>query len=58
MLSLDDWRTLFELSDRHNFVIASDECYTDIYDPAGVPPLGGLRRRPLGRDDFRTWLSS
>ena len=40
VMSLDDWKRLFELSDRHGFVIASDECYSEIYfDQA---PLGGL----------------
>ena len=54
VLTLDDWRTLFELADRHNFVIASDECYTDIYDSTGPAPLGGLEAATtLGRDDFR-----
>lgn len=54
VLTLEDWRTLFELSDRHNFVIASDECYTDIYDPTGPAPLGGLEAAArLGRDDYR-----
>jgi N-succinyldiaminopimelate aminotransferase len=26
VMNLDDWREVFELSDRHGFVIASDEC--------------------------------
>ena len=53
VLTLDDWRTLFELSDRHGFVIASDECYSEIYDDE-APPLGGLEAAMrLGRDDFR-----
>ncbi|MFN7914290.1 MAG: succinyldiaminopimelate transaminase [Vicinamibacterales bacterium] len=52
VLSLDDWRRLFALSDRHGFVIASDECYSDIYD--GAPPLGGLAAaQALGRTDYR-----
>jgi len=52
VLTLDEWRTLFELSDRHGFVIASDECYSDIYDAA--PPLGGLEAaQALGRTDYR-----
>ena len=52
VLTLDEWRTLFELSDRHGFVIASDECYSDIYDAA--PPLGGLEAaQALGRADYR-----
>lgn len=54
VLDLDDWRTLFELSDRHGFVIGSDECYSEIYFDESSPPLGGLgAARLLGRDDFR-----
>lgn len=52
VLSLDEWRQLFELSDRYNFVIASDECYSEIY--FDEPPLGALQAaRQLGRDDYR-----
>lgn len=40
VLGLEDWRRLFELSDRHGFVIASDECYSEIYFDR--PPLGAL----------------
>jgi N-succinyldiaminopimelate aminotransferase len=54
VLGLADWRTLFELSDRHGFVIASDECYSEIYCDEAKPPLGALdAARQLGRDDFR-----
>lgn len=42
VLKLDDWRELFALSDRHGFVIASDECYSEIYFDESAPPLGGL----------------
>jgi N-succinyldiaminopimelate aminotransferase len=31
VMPLDEWQALFELSDRHGFVIASDECYSEIY---------------------------
>jgi N-succinyldiaminopimelate aminotransferase len=31
VMSLDDWKELFELSDQHGFVIAADECYSEIY---------------------------
>jgi N-succinyldiaminopimelate aminotransferase len=54
VMSLDDWAQLFELSDRHGFVIASDECYSEIYFDEKAPPLGGLEAaRKLGRDDYR-----
>jgi N-succinyldiaminopimelate aminotransferase len=47
-MRLDAWRRLFELSDRHGFAIASDECYSEIY--CGEPPLGGLQAaHQLGR---------
>jgi len=51
VLTLDDWRSLFERSDRYGFVIASDECYSEIYDDR--PPLGALEAaQRLGRDGF------
>src|SRR5262245_33776160 len=40
VLTLDEWRALFDQSDRYGFVIASDECYSEIY--ADRPPLGAL----------------
>ena len=53
VMPLSEWRTLFELSDRHGFVIASDECYSEIYF-RDEPPLGALQAATaLGRDDFR-----
>ena len=30
VMPLEDWKTLFELSDRYGFVIASDECYSNV----------------------------
>lgn len=54
VLGLDEWRRLFELADRHGFVIASDECYSEIYFDEAAPPLGVLQAaRALGRDDYR-----
>jgi N-succinyldiaminopimelate aminotransferase len=52
VMPLDEWRTLFALSERHGFVIASDECYSEIWfrDRA---PLGALQAaKALGRDAF------
>ncbi|MFD2368278.1 succinyldiaminopimelate transaminase [Pseudoduganella sp. GCM10020061] len=52
-VSLEDWRQLFELSDRHGFVLASDECYSEIYHDS-EPPLGALEAaHRLGRHDYR-----
>lgn len=48
VMSLADWNTLFSLSDRYGFIIASDECYSEIH--LGTPPLGGLQAaQQLGR---------
>lgn len=57
VISLPEWKKLFELSDRHGFVIASDECYSEIYfrDQA---PLGGMEAAAkLGRSDFKNLIS-
>ena len=54
VMTLDEWRALFELSDRYGFVIASDECYSEIYFDENRAPLGGLAAaQRLGRGDFR-----
>lgn len=53
VMPLTEWEQLFTLSDRHGFVIASDECYSEIYfrDEA---PLGALQAaHALGRHDLR-----
>jgi len=56
VIPLEEWRLLFELSDRHDFIIASDECYSEIYF-RDEPPLGGLEAAmKLGRADFRRLL--
>ncbi len=53
VISLDEWKILFELSDRYNFIIASDECYSEIYYEESNPPLGGLKAaRIFGRDTY------
>jgi len=53
VMPLDEWRELFALSDRHGFVIASDECYSEIHFDEAAPPLGALAAaQALGRDGF------
>ncbi len=53
IMTLDEWGRLFELADRHGFLIASDECYSEIYFEEGAAPLGGLSAAAaLGRDRF------
>ena len=43
VMSLEQWKTIFELSDQYNFVIAADECYSEIYFDETNPPLGALQ---------------
>ena len=43
VMALREWQTLFELSDRYGFVIAADECYSEIYFDEKNPPLGALQ---------------
>ncbi len=52
VLTLDDWKRLFALSDRYGFVIAADECYSEIYFQ-DVAPLGALEAaHKLGRAGY------
>ena len=54
VIALDEWEQLFALSDKYGFVIASDECYSEIYFDEAKPPLGSLDAASrLGRRDFR-----
>lgn len=53
VMPLGEWERLFALSDQHGFVIASDECYSEIYFRKEAP-LGALQAAAaLGRTDFR-----
>ncbi len=57
VMPLAEWQRLFELSERHGFVIASDECYSEIYF-RDEPPLGSLEAATqLGRGDFRNLIA-
>jgi len=52
VLTLEDWKELFDLSDRYGFVIAADECYSEIYFKTEAP-LGSLQAAQLlGRKDY------
>jgi len=57
VMPLAEWKHLFELSERFGFVIASDECYSEIYfrDDA---PLGSLEAAlQLGRREFKNLIA-
>lgn len=57
VMPLDEWQKLFALSDRHGFVIAADECYSEIYF-RDEPPLSGLEASvKLGRPDFKNLIA-
>ncbi len=53
VMPLDEWKLLFELSDRHGFIVVSDECYSEIYFDESSPPLGALAAaKALGRTGY------
>ncbi|HUY02535.1 MAG TPA: succinyldiaminopimelate transaminase [Rhodocyclaceae bacterium] len=57
VLAAETWNRLFALSDRYGFVIASDECYSEIYFAEERPPLGALQAaQQAGRGDYRNLL--
>jgi len=57
VMPLGEWQKLFDLSERFGFVIASDECYSEIYF-RDEPPLGGLQAAAqLGRGDFKNLIA-
>ncbi len=49
VMTLDEWRQLFELSDRHGFVIAADECYSEIYFDEVAAAAGSAAGRACAR---------
>jgi len=50
VLGLDEWKEILALADRYGFVVASDECYSEIYFDEPAPPLGALQAATkLGR---------
>jgi N-succinyldiaminopimelate aminotransferase len=53
VMTLEDWKRVFELADRHGFVVVSDECYSEIYFDEARAPLGALAAaKKLGRDAY------
>lgn len=54
VIGRDTFGRLLELADRHDFIIACDECYSEIYLDESNPPPGLLQvAAELGRDDYR-----
>jgi len=53
VMNLEEWGRLFDLAEEHNFVIASDECYSELYFDENGPPIGALAAASLcGRGGF------
>ncbi|RBP40854.1 succinyldiaminopimelate aminotransferase [Eoetvoesiella caeni] len=53
VMTLDEWKTLFSLADKHDFIIAADECYSEIYFNEQDKPLGAMQAAALlGRSDY------
>ncbi|TAN53784.1 MAG: succinyldiaminopimelate transaminase [Methylococcaceae bacterium] len=54
VLSLAQYQRLIELAERHDFIIASDECYSELYNDEALPPPGLLQAAAgIGNHDFR-----
>lgn len=54
VMSITEMQKLIELSDKFDFVIASDECYSEIYPDENKPPCGLLQAASaMGRDDYK-----
>ena len=57
VVPLSEWKTLFDLSEKYGFVIASDECYSEIYFRP-EPPIGALEAaKALGRANFKNLIA-
>jgi len=57
VLDTDALKELIELAERHDFVIASDECYSELYPDESAPPPGLLQAATaMGNDRFERCL--
>ena len=58
VLTIRDWTRIIELSQRYGFVIASDECYSEIYFDEAAPPPGVLEAiAQMGVRDYKNCLA-
>ena len=54
VMDMDTLKKLIALSDQYNFVLAADECYSEIYVDSAEAPVGLLQAcAELGRDDYK-----
>lgn len=55
VMTMEDWEYLIRLSDQYGFVIASDECYSELY--FDTAPIGLLQAcAALGRHNFHNCI--
>jgi N-succinyldiaminopimelate aminotransferase len=53
IMDVAEWAALFDLSEKYGFVIAADECYSEIYFDEAAPPLGALQvAHRIGGEDY------
>lgn len=53
VINSSELQQLIELADRYDFMVAADECYSEIYLSEGSPPIGLLQAAAeMGRDDY------
>lgn len=56
-MNIEQLQQLIQLADKHNFVIVSDECYSEIYHDEEHPPAGLLEAaQAMGNDTFKHCL--
>jgi N-succinyldiaminopimelate aminotransferase len=54
VIGLDRMRELLGLAERYDFIIAADECYSELYDDETAPPPGLLQAAAmLGNTDYK-----
>jgi N-succinyldiaminopimelate aminotransferase len=54
VIALEKLKELIELAEKHDFIIASDECYSEIYPDENNPPPGLLQAAAeLGNDSYK-----
>jgi len=54
VINRDTLQKLIGLADKHDFIIASDECYSEIYPDEANPPVGLLQvAAEIGRTDYK-----
>jgi N-succinyldiaminopimelate aminotransferase len=57
VMKAEDWKQVIELSQRYGFLIASDECYSEIYFDEAHPPIGLLQAaQSAGVSDYKNCL--